>query len=90
MYIIIVFTNSYSYPIYIQSKNVFKQFFHQYSGAHAINIVYHVTDRASALNEVKRYWKKEIVQNFGDDTDHCLPIMLIAAKADLAKSTFDE
>ena len=49
-----------------------------------------MTDRASALNEVKRYWRKEIVQNFGDDTDHCLPIMLIAAKADLAKSTFDE
>ena len=48
-----------------------------------------MTDRASALNEVKQYWRKEIVQNFGDDTDHCLPIMLIAAKADLAKSTFD-
>ena len=85
--IIIVFTNTViSYPEQERFRTISPSY---YLGAHAIIIVYDMTDRAS-LNEVKQYWMKEIVQHFGDDADHRLPIMLIGAKADLAKSTFDD
>lgn len=54
-----------------------------YVGAHAIIVVYDMTDRES-FTEVKQYWMKEIVQIFGQDADHRMPIMLIGTKADLA------
>uniref|UniRef100_A0A1X7U0Q0 Uncharacterized protein n=1 Tax=Amphimedon queenslandica TaxID=400682 RepID=A0A1X7U0Q0_AMPQE len=60
-----------------------------YAGAHAIIIVYDMTDRKSFV-EIKQYWIKEIAVQFGDDADHHLPIMLIGTKADLAKSIGDD
>ena len=59
-----------------------------YNGAHAIILVYDITNTES-FEEIKQYWINEILGVFRDVIDRHIPMLLVGTRLDLVWTRMD-